>query len=137
MSSKLNNFRGKLHKLTREDCVKGGRVRSAKKALAARLNAMKNGKYAEGIKTCDKCRVTFPCMFRTKEKHQKCELFSTKIICNIMKAREMYSVEEFDKFISEFVDDYTKSQGKDLKTAMKHFLPFMEKLVDVREAMHK
>ena len=137
MTSKLDNFKGKMHKLTKEDCVKGGKVKSAKKALAARLNAMKNGKYAEGIKTCDKCKVTFPCMFRTKEQHQKCELFSTKMVCNIMRAREIYTTEEFDKFISEFVEDYTKTQDKDIKTAMAHFMPFMEKLIDVREAMHK
>jgi hypothetical protein len=76
-------------------------------------------------------------MFRTKEPHQKCELFSTKMVCNIMRAREIYTTEEFDKFISEFVDDYTKTQDNDIKTAMAHFMPFMEKLIDVREAMHK
>jgi hypothetical protein len=137
MSSKLDNFKGNMHKLTKEDCVKGGKVRSAKKALAARLNAMKNGKYSKGLKTCDKCTVTFTCPLKTKETHQKCELFSAKMIYSVMKARELPTIEEFDKFISEFVIDYTKSQDKDLKTSMKHFMPFMEKLFDIREAMHK
>ena len=98
---------------------------------------MKNGKYAKGIKTCDKCTVSFACPLKTKEPHQKCELFSAKMIYSVMRARELPTIEEFDKFISEFVSDYTKSQDKDLKTSMAHFMPFMEKLLDIKEAMHK
>ena len=137
MSSKLDNFKGKMHTFTHEDRVKGGKTKSIKKTFSARLNAMKNGKYAQGIKTCDKCHVTFICPLKTKEPHQKCELFSAKMIYSVMRARELSTVEEFDKFISEFVKDYTKSQDQDLKTAMKHFMPFMDKLIDIREAMHK
>ena len=59
------------------------------------------------------------------------------MIYTIMKVRELATIEEFDNFISEFVNDYIKSQDKDVKTAMKHFLPFMDKLVDIRGAMHK
>jgi len=137
MSSKLDNFKGKMHKLTKEDQIKGGKTKSLKRTLSARLNAMKNGKYAKSIKTCDTCKVKFACIFKTKEPYQKCELFSTKMIYTIMKARELATIEEFDNFISEFVNDYIKSQDKDVKTAMKHFLPFMDKLVDIRGAMHK
>lgn len=137
MENKIRNFNGKTHVLTHEDRVKGGKTRSLKRTLSARLNAMKNGKYAKGIKTCDKCKVTFPCILETKEPYQKCELFSAKMIYSVMKARELPTVEDFDKFISDFVNDYTKMQDKDSKTAMAHFVPFMGKLLDVKEAMHK
>jgi len=137
MSSKLDNFGGKTHVFSHEDRMKGARTKSWKKTLSARLNAMKNGKYAKGIKNCDDCKVSFKCPFKAKEPYQKCEMFSAKMIYTIMLARNLPTIEEFDKFISGFMKDYFNTYDKDEKLAQRSLYSFLEKLIEIRGAMKK
>ncbi len=137
MSSKIENFGGKTHTLSHEDRIQGGKTKSWKKTLSARLNAMKNGKYAKGIKSCDDCNVTFRCPFKAKEPYQKCEMFSAKMIYTIMLARELKTIEEFDKFISSFMKDYFNTYDKDKKLAQRSLFSFLEKLIEIRSVMKR
>jgi len=130
-------FGGKSHKLTKEDRIKGGKTKSLKRTLSARLNSMKSGKYAtKAIKVCSLCKVTAVCPFRVKE-DEPCRLFSTKMIYRIMKAKELATIEEFDRYISDFLDSYMKTYSKDPEVSALASQNFIIMMLELQEAMSK
>jgi len=62
--SRLDNFKGKIHTLTREDQVKGGRVSSAKKSRANSVKNLIHGKNSDKryfLLTCMDCPAIGRC----------------------------------------------------------------------------
>ncbi len=63
----ISNFKGKIHKLSTADKIKGGKVSSPKKTLANRVKNLKHGKYSELhhlLLTCVDCPFIFSCQKR-------------------------------------------------------------------------
>lgn len=128
-------FGGKPHKLTKEDRIKGGKTVTLKRILSARLNSMKSGKYAtKAIKVCSLCKVTAICPFRVKD-DSPCRLFSTKMIYRIMKAKELATIEEFDVFMSDFLDSYMNTYSKDPEVSALAGQKFLIMMLELQEAL--
>jgi hypothetical protein len=130
-------FGGKPHKLTKEDRIKGGKTVTLKRILSARLNSMKSGKYAtKAIKVCSLCKVTAVCPYRVKS-NEPCRLFSTRMIYSIMKSKGFATIEEFDLYISDFLDSYMKTYSKDPEVSALAGQKFLIMMLELQEAMSR
>ena len=66
--SQIDNFKGKIHKLTREDCVKGGKRSSEKKAFANSIKNLIHGNNSDNLYFLLRC-VDCPAIGRCEKKH--------------------------------------------------------------------
>lgn len=101
MLNPLDNFKGKTHKLTKEDCIKGGKTRSDKKSAVARFNAIKSGNYTKGVKYCSTCLFKVSCPQFVKGPGQKCSIVSPKSLKQVMELKGFKSTLDYDNYILE------------------------------------
>ena len=101
MFNPVDNFKGKVHKLTKEDRIKGGKTRSEKKAAVARFNAIKTGNYTSGIKYCGTCLFKVSCPKYIKGPGQKCSVVNPKSLKQVMAIKGFKNTVEYDNFILE------------------------------------
>ncbi len=101
MFNPVDNFKGKLHKLTQEDRIKGGKTRTEKKAAVARLNAIRTGNYTSGIKYCGNCLFKVSCPKYVNGPGQKCSIVSPRSLKQVMAIKGFKNTLEYDNFILE------------------------------------
>jgi hypothetical protein len=97
----VDNFKGKVHQLTKEDCIKGGKSRSDKKVAVAKYNAIKSGNYTKGVKYCSTCLFKVSCPKFVKGPGQKCSIVSPKSLKRVMELKGFNSTRDYDKYILE------------------------------------
>lgn len=131
---KLANFKGKVHKFTKEDAIKGGKTMSRKRYLANSFNPIKTGKYSKRMPHCNTCIFQSRCSaYDPKDPKAACKVIDIPNYFHLMSALTFSSEEEFDDFISKTVQRmYLKNLTSDDWKKLKDFLLILLKVKETK-----
>lgn len=134
--SKLDNFKGNIHTLTKEDSSKGGKTVTPKKVLANSFNSMKTGKHSSRVPHCHTCIIKKQCSYYDPaDRKASCKVLDIPGYRDLVFALRWQKDEDFDGVISKHVQKlYLKELTKNDWYSIKDFLLI---LLKVKESKFK
>ena len=130
MNDKLDNFKGKMHRLTKEDRIKGGQRRSNLKSNASRVNPIITGKYTKGVKYCSTCLLAQFCPEYEPGPGKICKIIEPKTLRQIMDIKGFKTTQEYDYYVFDFINSIVLADKEDNKDGFKLLC---DKIIEVLE----
>lgn len=134
MNERLDNFKGKMHRLTKKDRIKGGQTRSDLKRNASRVNSITTGKYTKGVKYCSTCLLAQFCPEYEAGHGRICKLIEPKTLRQIMDIKGFKTTQEYDYYVFDFINSVVLADKAGNKDGFKLLC---DKIIEITELKAK